>query len=213
MGVAAGEITQSAPSPGKQQLEQPLEISAAKQLRRGANKTAALPQVDNEKGAVFTAPTEGEHNDNKMPKYAWHLILNHAQLSTLTKLSKNPRLRIPGLSAISSTHHDLTCRACLESKLKRAEHRRKPHNYKQGEAFSSDIMGPLNIPGLPEGVERYFISFFDVASRYVYVTPLNVRSKTPMFITKFLENVTKAFGRAPKWFIRDNAGEYMIQAM
>lgn len=69
------------------------------------------------------------------------------------------------------------------------------------------------MPGLPTEVERCFISFIDVHSRYTYVAQLKVRAKTPVYITKFLDNVNNAFWKAPKWFRSDNAGEYISQVV
>lgn len=110
-------------------------------------------------------------------------------------------MKIPELTAISWTRHDMKWKACFEGKIKRAGHKCKEHKYKRGEAFSSNIMGPLNIPDLPVVTERYFISFLDVASRYTYVVLLDVQSQTPTFINRFLENVKKVFGQAQMWFI------------
>lgn len=38
---------------------------------------------------------------------------------------------------------------------------------------------------------------------------MEVDCRTAEFVTKFLDNVKKEFGRAQKFFISDKAGEYM----
>lgn len=63
------------------------------------------------------------------------------------------------------------------------------------------------------GAEGYFITFVDVASRYAYVTPLNVGSKTPALLKRFLDNVKKAFGAFPACFISENTEEYMSKVV
>lgn len=70
-------------------------------------------------------------------------------------------------------------------------------------------MGPLNIPRLPADTESFFISFIDVHSRFSYVAPFDLRSKTAEFVTRFPDRIKEEFGRASTWFISDNAGKYM----
>lgn len=107
----------------------------------------------------------------------------------------------------------MKCLSCFEGKLKRSGQRKKHQDYRRGEAFSSDIFGPININGLPEGVERCFISFIDIYSRFAYVAPLDVRANTPAFLTKLLDYITKTFGTSPKRLISDNAVEYMSRVV
>lgn len=110
----------------------------------------------------------------------------------------------------------MTCGTCLKTKLRRAPHKRKEHNYMPGEAFCSDILGPIRPPqqavgqdaAKHAGQELYFISFVDVATRYAYVTPIRSRDKTAQIIDRFLNNFATRWGRAPKWLITDTAGEY-----
>ena len=105
---------------------------------------------------LFTTETqEGSRSTatSKLPNYHWHLVLNHASPSVLTRLARNPHLNIPSLTSISTTRDDITCGPCLATKLRRAPHKRKDHNYTRGQAVSSDILGPLAIPGMPIDTE------------------------------------------------------------
>lgn len=162
---------------------------------------------------IFQLPPPAETKKTKMPRYHWHLVMNHATPETLTKSARNSKLRIPELEGIKTTHQDLTCRGCYEGKMVRAAHRRKTHDFKIGEAVSSDILGPINIPGIPQHFKRYFLSFIDAASRYAYVQPLAKRSETTDVIKTFLDKLQAHTGATPTWMISDNAGEYLAGAV
>ena len=157
--------------------------------------------------------TTTEHTPAKLAKYNWHLILNHASPQVLARLARNPFLTEPSLEAVRSTRHDITCKPFLETKMRRAPHRRTDQHYARGQAIPSDILGPINIPGIPHDQHRYFISFIDMNSRYAYVSPLTVRSETTQLIDSFLSKMQKQFGHVPTCFISDNAGEYMSRTV
>lgn len=128
----------------------------------------------------------------KMAKYECHLILNHCSPAKLTQPARNRYIYIPELDRMSAND-----RACYEDKLSRAPHRRGTHTYKRGHAISSEIMGPLQIPGMPTAVERYFISFIDMATRYSYVAPIASRAQASTMIQDFLTRIEDATGNAP----------------
>lgn len=69
---------------------------------------------------IFNTPkvTNKENQPDKIRlcKYNWHLVLNHATPEVLTKLARNPYIKIPSLDSITTTRTDTTCRACLEGK-------------------------------------------------------------------------------------------------
>lgn len=188
------------------------EKVATKHNTRTTNKTT-LPPIKNKKPTVFTIPEVGEPEPKKNHRYEWHLILNHDSPDVLTKLARNHKSRDEGLDKIETTQHDLTCRPCLEFKMKMAPHHRAHHNYLRGGAVCTDILGPVNVPGILAEVERYFISFMHVATRYAYVDPLTTRAETPGLIDQFLTNMGARFGRPPDWMISYNAGEYMSKVV
>lgn len=78
-----------------------------------------------------------------------------------------------------------------------------------GEAISTDIMGPLNIPTMSTQFGKYFISFIDAHSRYLYVQPFGRRYETAGIIQTYLTKVENAFRRTPQWLISDNVCDYM----
>lgn len=111
------------------------------------------------------------------------------------------------LDQIKSTKN-MSCGGCLEAKLRRAPNKRKTHHYATEEAVSSDIMGPLNVPGMSQNFKRYFISFIELTSRYACTKQLHARSETPTIIRDFLNQMQHTCQVKPKWLITGNAGEY-----
>jgi len=69
----------------------------------------------------------------------------------------------------------LTCSACFAEKLKGALHRRTQHDYKPGEAISSDVCGPFRTVG--HDGSKYFVTFVDVAARYTFVLAITKRTE------------------------------------
>lgn len=126
-------------------MPQQPERSEAMVVIRKANNPGALPKVDKEKESKFQVTSDENYEKLKFPKYEWHLVLNNVSIDKLTRLARNPKLNISSLVVINSTRHDLTCRSCFESETQRTAHRPETHNYGSVEAFSSDILGPLNI--------------------------------------------------------------------
>lgn len=139
-----------------------LKKSTAKHHRKKALKPTALQTTENSKQDALHVEQNEVNDTSKELKYERNLIVNHAQPRKLKKLVKKPYLSIPGLTEEASTRHELTCRACMESKMKRVKHKRTTNHYARGEAFSIDIMGPLLVTILLTDVERYFIYFIDV---------------------------------------------------
>lgn len=177
-----------------------VQIQERNMLKRTAAPLSKQP--------IFDHGEQHPPDDSKLAKYKWHMIMNHATPDALTRLARDPHLHEPSLDAVTSTN-DITCGACMQSKLVRAAHKRTTHFYKKGEAISTGIMVPLKILGLPPGEERYFISFIDTATRYAYVALLNTRAATAKTIQTILSQIHNSTGKAPRWLITDNAGEHI----
>lgn len=163
---------------------------------------------------------EGDEQGDRPSKqkrnvYEWHLVLNHASPKKPTQIAKSSHTTEREIENLRPDRA-MTCEPCLRTKTKRAPHKRKQHHYQPGEAFCSDILGPIRTDNLNTDItgperkqqEMYFITFTDVATRYVYVTPLRTRDKTAQLIDRFLTNFKQKWGRAPTWLITDNSWEY-----
>lgn len=116
-------------------------------------------------------------------------------------LARNNRMNIFSLNTVITATYDTTRRGFFEGKMKRPSHRRKEHKYNRGEAISTDIMGPLNIPGMLTNFKRYFISLLELQTRYAYVQPLTSRAETQGIIDTFLTKMEQTFRKTTNWII------------
>lgn len=75
-------------------------------------------------------------------------------------------------------------------------------------------MGPLTIPGMSPGFQKYFISFVDETTRYApYVADMEQRTKAANTIQKLIDSVEKALGEPPRWLISDKTGKYTSEVV
>lgn len=135
---------------------QPKNKNKERAQGRQTRRLMLMPQKQIQQPPVFDIAEDPKHSPRLQPKYDWHMVMNHASPDVLTRLARNPYINEPYLKEITSTN-ELACKACLQGKPARSGHRRKTQNYALGEAFSTDIMGPLQPPAIPAEVERYFI--------------------------------------------------------
>lgn len=186
--------------------DQPVaKVDETREVNTNRKTTEPLVQTRSKGTEVRFTLTTRAPNLEKKPLYKWHLILNHASQQGLKTMAKNPYLKHPELKQIK-TSTDMSCRGCWERKLKRATHRRKKHNYETREAVSSDIMGPIHLPGMPGYLQCYFISFIECTTRYAYTHPMKSRAEAPKIITTFINSMQAQCQRTPRWLITDNAG-------
>lgn len=104
----------------------------------------------------------------------------------------------------------------MEDSLKANYKRRtfvENHEHEREEFFINENLGLLNNERLSDGLERYFISFINLYSRFAYVEPVDFRANTPEILTTFLHQVTESFGKPRTRFISDNVGKYMISVV
>lgn len=99
--------------------------------------------------------------------------MNHASPRKLTDIAKASHTADREIKRLVADRAR-TCETFRQSKTKRAPHKRTKHSYQPGEAFCSDILGPIRTDNLntdkpsPENnmqQELFFITFTDVASR------------------------------------------------
>lgn len=167
------------------------EGRAAKGIRRNL---LVMPQKQPSIMPKFGIADESPPEQPPNPKYRWHMILNNASSEVFTRMERNPYVREPTLEGISSTNY-MTCRACLQAKMARSPHRRKHHNEALGEAFGTDIMGTVQLLGIPANVERYLISFIDAHSWYSYVANITKRSQAGKIIQDILSCIKRMKGK------------------
>lgn len=128
------------------------------------------------------------------------------------KTLKNPALQYNPAYVPRMLSEDVTCAPCYRAKLKAAPHRSKLHDYSPGEAFSSDVAGPLNFEG-ERLREAYFVTGVDAASRFAFCIPIQKRTQVLDFVHESLQHYTRIFNKPPLIFVSDNAKEYISSDM
>lgn len=86
-----------------------LEREAGKAAKK---KTATLTLTPTKQRLLFDTGRQELPSQQKIARYEWHLVLNHASPELLTKLARNPSFKIPSLDSIKTTRNDTTCRGC-----------------------------------------------------------------------------------------------------
>lgn len=188
---------------------------AEQHLRKaGAHRQAGtlIPLRASTKTEKFEKAKAPEPDLYRFPKYSCHIVMNHASPATLTQLARSPKLRIPASDSITTTD-DITRRSCFDGKMARAPPKRALHTYLRVQSFSSDIMVPLHVPGLPADVSRYFISFVDMATPFAYVASITSRRQASQMKETFLNKVQEATGVTPQWLISENDGGYTSEVV
>src|SRR6266487_4981717 len=102
------------------------------------------------------------------------------------------------------------CQACTQGKQvkKRISRKRRPQSKKPFDLIHSDICGPFPIS---KDKCRYFITFTDDFTRYVWVKAISTKDEAINAFTRFYLEIETQFGVKIKRVRSDNGGEYSGQ--
>ncbi|KAM1541869.1 hypothetical protein ACFX15_011235 [Malus domestica] len=139
----------------------------------------------------------------KMIKTAiWHKRLGHPSEEILTAMLK--AAKVP----VSLDSSQMLCTSCISSKMCRQSFPVKQSSVTfLFERVHSDVWGPspkVSIEGY-----RYYISFIDEFSRFLWIFPLVNKSEAVSAFIKFHAFVSNQFNTAIKCLQTDGGGEYM----
>ncbi|KAM2961779.1 hypothetical protein FF1_031321 [Malus domestica] len=132
----------------------------------------------------------------------WHKRLGHPSAEVLAVMLRNVGQNVNADSSPS------VCSSCLSGKMCR-----QPFPVKETRASSmfdkvhSDIWGPAPVKSL-EGF-RYYVSFVDEFSRFVWIFPIINKSDVFSVFVKFFAFVTTQFNSVIKCLQTDGGSEYM----
>lgn len=135
----------------------------------------------------------------------WHQRLGHPSHTIMSKMLCSSEIKVP---AMSSSH---VCTNCLEGKMHRLPFSESVSRsvvpfYK----VHSDVWGPapcLSIEGF-----RYYVTFIDDCTRFVWIFPLINKSDVLSQFVKFCAFVKTHFDSHIKVFQTDGGGEYNSKA-
>jgi hypothetical protein len=136
----------------------------------------------------------------------WHQRLGHLGDTTLKYLPAAVK-ELPKEDTIIVSNNSKECETCLKSKFK-ATISREPSTKRTEflQLITSDLCGPFNVIGL--GGYRYFITFLDVATRWLETYPIKSKTDVYSFIRTYKEKQENQSSKRIKAFKSDNGTEY-----
>ena len=128
----------------------------------------------------------------------WHRRLGHISIERIKRLVNEGVL-----NTLDFTHFE-TCVDCIKGK--------QDNKSKKGANRSSDILGIIHTniycPDMDSHGQRYFISFIDDYSRYMYLYMLHNKNEALDAFKIFKAEVEKQCGKQIKIVRSDRGGEY-----
>ena len=145
-----------------------------------------------------------------MKEFTWHQRLGHLNESSLQKLAK---LKMADGFDYDPRRNIGFCRSCVEGKIHRQPFPREGarRSTKPLGLVHSDVCGELSVRSL--GGAKYFLTFVDDNSRYVWVYMLKHKSEVFGKILEWKVSVENFSGHKLKALPTDNSGEYMSNEM
>lgn len=105
--------------------------------------------LDNQSGRPRPSPPLKVRNKHQQDQlmFDYHFLFNHASPQAIMATLRNPSLQLDKDRTPGPTPVRLMCDPFQDGKNRAAQHRRKTHMYAPGEAFSSDVAGPIKFKG------------------------------------------------------------------
>src|SRR6266511_3419102 len=134
-----------------------------------------------------------------------HKRFSHISEKNLQETAKH----VHGLK-IPKDQHLNQCEYCLMGKQHELVNYRKMTGAKKPfELVHTDIAGPFQVSGLKN--ERYYISFTDDFTRFVWIYSLKFKSEAFDRLVEYFNSINNQFGRTLQKIRADNAREYKSQ--
>lgn len=140
-----------------------------------------------------------------LPEDLWHERLAHANVESIRKLQHSGAVR--GLH-LQKDNKGNACKDCIEGKLMRRMAKFNPtRSTAPGAVIHSDVCGPMSEQSL--GGSKYFTTFIDEYSGFIYVVPIKQKSDVLGEFRKFLVWFERKFDCVIKRLHSDGGGEYV----
>jgi hypothetical protein len=142
-----------------------------------------------------------------VPMNVWHLRTGHTPVAKIEKMVHDHSCTGLVVAKTETKGTDL-CKACLEGRMIRSSHpvRESPRKVEPFEVIHSDICGPFEV--LSAGHAKYFVSFIDEYSRYVWIYTLKKKSEFIQCFKDFNEFVKVQYRTKIMKIHSDYGGEY-----
>jgi transposase InsO family protein len=175
------------------------EVSeVSKRLKLDSSSSNPEKETDKELGLRYEMRVKDLENINETRMknlrdcegLVWHYRLNHASQRYLEMAARF----IPDMRGAKFPNEILDCEACKLAKARKKEFSEIRHRaQKPLMRVHSDTAGPLRPHGLYSGA-RYFITFTDDYSRFLFTYPLKEKSDVHEALEKFLADARRLLG-------------------
>lgn len=130
----------------------------------------------------------------------WHRRLGHISQKRVERLVKDGLLGSLDFSDLE------TCIDCLKSKTTNTFRKIAMKSEANLDLIHTDVCGPFSIPYFTG--QRYFVTFIDDYSRFMYLYLIHEKSEVPQAFKDFKTEVEKQLGKPIKSVRSDRGGEY-----
>lgn len=146
--------------------------------------------------------SESTRTVSKVSFKMWHERLGHAHTEAIKKMS---------IIKENSTDLQLTedCISCIKGKMKKLKfpEEKRLKTSQPLQRIHSDVAGPIHPQSL--GKNKYYVTFLDDFTNYIYVEPLSLKSQVGEAFRKFQSRAELIMGSKVQEIQSDRGGEYL----
>ncbi|KAB2598442.1 hypothetical protein D8674_001362 [Pyrus ussuriensis x Pyrus communis] len=160
-----------------------------------------IPVVTSAKGFQFTTKYPAAYLGKAVKNNVWHQRLGHPAQDVLTTMLKQSNI------PVQTDDNNSTCISCIQGKMSRIPFPvRTDRCTSPFQKVHTDIWGPSPVRSI-EGY-RYYVTFVDEYTRFVWIFPMSNKSDVFTIFVKFYKFVLNQFGATIKSLQTDGGGEY-----
>ncbi|KAB2608246.1 hypothetical protein D8674_011414 [Pyrus ussuriensis x Pyrus communis] len=160
-----------------------------------------IPVVTSAKGSQYITKYPAAYLGKAVKNNVWHQRLGHPAQDVMTIMLKQSNIPVQ-----TDDNHN-TCISCIQGKMSRIPFPvRTDRCTSPFQKVHTDIWGPSPVRSI-EGY-RYYVTFVDEYTRFVWIFPMSNKSDVFTLFVKFYKFVLNQFGTTIKSLQTDGGGEY-----
>ncbi|KAB2630096.1 hypothetical protein D8674_007615 [Pyrus ussuriensis x Pyrus communis] len=160
-----------------------------------------IPVVTSAKGSQFITKYPAAYLGKAVKNTVWHQRLGHPAHDVMTTMLKQSNI------PVQTDDNNSTCISCIQGKMSRIPFPvRTDRCTSPFQKVHTDIWGPSPVRSI-EGY-RYYVTFVDEYTRFVWIFPMSNKSDVFTIFVKFYKFVLNQFGATIKSLQTDGGWEY-----
>ena len=157
--------------------------------------------VTNAKGSQHITRCPAAYLGKAVKNNVWHQRLGHPAHDVMTFMLKQSNIPVQ-----TDDNHN-TCISCIQGKMSRLPFPvRTDRCTSPFQKVHTDVWGPAPVRSI-EGY-RYYVTFVDEYTRFVWIFPMSNKSDVFTIFVKFYKFILNQFGATIKSLQTDGGGEY-----